>query len=68
MDSELKISERKFNLQRPTSHDTERALSPIGIFQRVNFCDSIIASQRSSKWFVLRQDQKMSAFEKQSFS
>lgn len=58
MDSELKISARKFNLQKATSHDTEQAISPIGIFNRVAFCDSIIASQRSFKLFVLRQDQK----------
>lgn len=70
MDSELKISARKFNLQKATSHDTEQAISPIGIFNRVAFCDSIIASQRSFKLFVLRQDQKKqkSVFEKQSFS
>lgn len=58
MDSELKIPARKFNSQSTTLHDTEQAISPTGIFNRVAFCDSIIATQRSSKLFVLKQDQK----------
>lgn len=45
MDSELKISAGKFNSQSTTSHDTEQAISPIGIFNRVAFCDSSIAFQ-----------------------
>lgn len=43
MDSELKISARKFNSQSTASHDREQAISSTGIFNRVAFCDSIIA-------------------------
>lgn len=69
--TQLKISAGKFNSQSTTSHDTEQAISPIGIFNRVAFCDSITASQRSlpeeSEFFILWQDKKKSMFKKQSF-
>lgn len=61
MDMELKISAGKLNSQSTTSHDTGQAISPTDIFNRVAFCDSIIASQKSLpkdfKLFGLRQDQ-----------
>lgn len=72
MDSELKISAGKFNSQCAASHDTEQAISPIGIFNGVASCDSSIAFQRSlpeeSKLFVLKLDWKKSAFENLNFS
>lgn len=63
MDSELKISAEKFNSQSTISYDTEQAISPIGNFNRVTFCDSSMAFQRSLpeelKLSILRLNKKI---------